>query len=250
MPTWKILLHQPLEHTLGLDGQDKLGLGLKLQFLHHGRDAIGPGAEATTIDRDLPFRASVLVDDNQLAGDLPSMFVGTEVESFAVDRQHRLHVVHNRVGLFLGGKGRLTPVVGLVIRLPLGRMTLRANQLHAHRQHLERLGKGLDGIDRQCANLVSTLQLEIPAGGAIPNIRQRANGQLHLGFLLAANTVVDFPCLSLDFCDNVCWFSGHNGSSISVGGNFSLVATQPRSAASLMDVTAARGRRRPDRIGT
>ena len=167
-----------------------LALRLELQILDIDRDRIGAGAELGAVDLER-LALGVVVDDDQLAGHVAAFFLGDEVELLAVDPEHRLDVVHDRVGLGLLVETRLAPVLGDVVGLSLGGHVVVFDQLLGQGHHLERLGKGLDRADRQRALLGLAPHLEVPFFGRYFTLASDRTGVLIVGFSCTHDLIVD-----------------------------------------------------------
>ena len=124
-----------------------------------------------SISRRLPVRRSLSMTISSPATS-PPCSSAQEIELLAVGGEHGLHVVHDRVRFLLRGEGGLPPVVGLVVRLSLGGMPPGVDQVLAHRQHLERLGEGLDRADRKRPHLALAAELEKTRVGPVLDVGQ------------------------------------------------------------------------------
>ena len=131
---------QPLEHAAGLDAENEFSLGLECQVLHQRGDGVGARAEAGAVDLLRLAAVEVGVVDDQLARHGAAMLVRDIAQLFAadtVDREHRLDVVHDGIRLVLFREVRLSPVLRLVVSVPLRGEIIGADQLLGERHHLQ-----------------------------------------------------------------------------------------------------------------
>ena len=135
----------------------KSGVGLELELLDGNGNAVGARAEFGAVDAQHFAGIAVVIDHEQASGDIAPFFLGNKAQLLAIDAEIGFDIIHDRVGFRLFAEPGILPVLGDVIGFSLGGDIVVFDKLFGERDHAQRLGEGLDGIDRERALLLLRL---------------------------------------------------------------------------------------------
>ncbi len=141
----------------------------------------------------------IAVDHDQFAAHVAAALLGDVAELLAVDAQHGLHVVQQRVALRLLVEAALAPALAVVVDLALaGDVVLVQQVVLRRRQQAHRLREGLHRVVGQRARGLLAQDLEMPALHVVLHVRQRPHRKAHRGLLALLHDVSWMPLATVD----------------------------------------------------
>ena len=181
----------------------KSGAGFELELFDGNRNAVGARSEFGAVDAEHLAGIAVVIDHEQASGDVAAFFFRDESQLFAIDAKVGFDVVHDGVGFRLLGEAGFLPVFGNVVRFSFGGDVVVFDQFLGERDHAQRLGESLDGIDGERALLFLPCHFEKAALRLIPDIGQGAHREFHGRFFARHDLAVNIFGGCLDRFQNL-----------------------------------------------